>query len=203
MSFWDEAGEADGNSRGNYFQGDGEYNVEILGVKHKAGGFKGESVIVNVQVLTSDNPEVQPGSVRSCAWNITKHKQMAHNNIKSFVCGVFGMNDSAKDAETKSRVVHVSKRMVDADNPLQGVRVHLTTFNTKTQAGKDFTVLVWAPYTEDGYVPPYPGAAPAGFAPPPPPPPPAAGRKPWEGLPDNWQNATHYYNGSAWVAKSP
>jgi hypothetical protein len=174
MSFWDQTGDADGSTSGNYFSGDYEYDLEIESVKHRHG-YKGEAVIVNVRVLTTNNPECPPGTGKSCAWNITKQPVLAINNIKSFVCGIYGWDDSKKGGEQGEKVKMVSKRMVEADNPLGGVKVHLTTFNKKTEKTKaDFTVLDWAPYRADpSYVPPMPSAT-AGAAPAAPPPPPPA-----------------------------
>jgi hypothetical protein len=180
MPFWDQTGDADGSERGNYFTGDGEYDVIIHAVKHK-NGYKGESVIVNVEVIASNNPDVPIGTPKSCAFNLTKQPILALGNIKAVVCGIYGWDASKKDAETKAKVNMVSKRMVEADNPLQGIKVHLTTFMTKTSKGGDFTNLKWDPYrAEANYAPPMPSATAQGFtapappapgAPPPPPPP--------------------------------
>jgi hypothetical protein len=208
MPFWDQTGDADGSGRGNYFQGEGEYDVEIQAVKHKEKGYRGESVIINVEVISSDNDDAPVGSSKSVAFNLSKQPILALNNLKAFVCGIYGMNGAAKDPETKSRVNHVSKRMVESDNPLARVRVHLSTFMTKTGKGGDFTNLVWSPYVaEPGYVPPFPSAnVGAAFSPPtgyvapgapPPPPPPApetyypAGTAPGRG-------ATHRLVNGAW-----
>jgi hypothetical protein len=169
MAFWDETGDAEGNTKGNYFNGEGEYDLEVEAVKHR-NGYKGEAVIVNVKVLTSNRPDVPPGTSKDCAWNLTKNKAMALSNIKSFVCGIYGLDDNRKGGDVGEKVKAISKRMVEADNPLAGVKVHLSTF---VVAGKVYTNLDWAPYKgEEGYVPPMPSAV-ASFAAPPPPPPPA------------------------------
>ncbi len=202
MAFWDQTGDADGSGRGNYFTGEGEYDVEIEAVKHR-NGYRGESVIVNVEVLTSNNPEIPPGTSKSCAFNISKQPVLALNNIKAFVCGIYGLDAAKKDPDTKKKVNHVAKRMVEADNPLAGVNVHLTTFMTKTNKGGDFTNLDWAPYVaEPGYVPPMPSGTGAAFAPPtglgiPPPPPPAERYYPEGTAPG--RGATHRLVNGAWV----
>ncbi len=163
LPFWDQTGDADGSGRGNYFQGDGEYDVEIQAVKHRQG-YRGESVIVNMVVLSSTRDDVPIGAAKSSAFNITKQPVLA-----------IGLDAGRKDADTKTKVNFISKRMVEADNPLRGARVHLTTFETTTQRGQPFTNLDWAPYkAEPGYVPPMPGASGhVATATPPPPPPPA------------------------------
>lgn len=166
MPFWDQTGDADGGGRGNYFSGEGDYDVVIEAVKHR-NGYRGESVIVKVEVLTSTNEEVEPGSTKSCAFNISKQPVLALNNIKAFVCGIYGLDASKKDPDTKAKVNLVSRRMVEEDNPLAGVKVHLTTFMTKTAKGGDFTNLDWTPYlAEAGYAAPMPSAAAGPFTPP-------------------------------------
>jgi len=185
MAFWDQTGDADGSGRGNYFSGDYDYDVEIVAVKHKGAGYRGESVIVNVTVLTSNNDECPAGMQKSVAWNLSKQPVLSLGNIKAFVCGIYGLPAGSKGEEVKAKVNHVAKRMVEADNPLAGVRVHLSTWMSKTQKGGDYTNHDWTPYVaEPGYAPPMPSAAasfaaptnapgpgPAGYAPPPPPPP--------------------------------
>jgi hypothetical protein len=160
MAFWDKTGDADGSSRGNYFPPqDGEFDIQIGAVKHK-NGHEGEAVIVEMIVLASNNPEIQPGTQKSTAWNISKHKDMAINNIKSFVCGIYGLSEADKSPPTKEKINHVSKRMVEMDNPLSGIKVHLTTWKSITQKGHDFTNMKWAPYSaEPGYIAPMPGGA--------------------------------------------
>lgn len=200
MAFWDQTGDADGSSRGNYFPPeDGEFDVQINAVKHKQG-HEGESVIVELTVLKSSNPEVAEGMSRSTAWNLTKHKEMALNNIKSFVCGIYSLPEADKGPVTKSKVIHISKRMVEADNPLGGVKVHLTTWGSKTKKGTDFTNMKWSPYRgEPDYVAPYPSAGSTLGAPPPPPapPPPTSPYYP-EGTSPG-KGATHVLRNGAWV----
>jgi hypothetical protein len=155
-------GSADGSSSGNYFSGDGEYDLVIDAVKHKPDGYNGESVIVELTVLSSNRPDVPPGSSKATAWNLTKHKNMALNNIKSFVCGVYGWQDNDKSPPIVQAVNHVSRRMVEADNPLGGVKVHLSTWTKKTRSGGDFTTQDWKPCGEPGYAAPFPSpSAPA------------------------------------------
>lgn len=201
MAFWDQTGDADGSSRGNYFPPvDAEYDVQIEAVKHKHG-HEGESVIVEMRVLASNNPELVAGTSKSTAWNITKHKEMAINNIKSFVCGIYGLAESDKSPAGKAKVVHISKRMVEADNPLMGAKVHLTTWCSKTKKGEDFTNMKWAPYNaEPDYVAPYPGAVASLAAPGPeaPPPPPAPEQYHPEGTAPG-RGATHRLVNGAWA----
>lgn len=209
MAFWESTGEADGSGRGNYFTGAGEYDVEVTAVKHKQSGYRGESVIIEVDVLSSDNPDIEEGAHKSCAFNVTKQPVLAQNNIKAFICGIYGMNGASKDPKTVAKVNLVAKRMVEEDNPLRRVRVHLTTFMTKTAKGGDFTNLVWAPYKgEPGYAPPEVSPAaflaqppPAGARPPPPapPPPPAAETYYPEGTAPG-RGATHRLVNGQWVA---
>lgn len=197
MAFWDQTGDADGSTSGNYFPPiEAEYDIEIDAVKHKGAGYKGESVIVEMRAISSNVEQVPAGSSRSAAWNISKQPVLALNNIKSFVCGIYGLVDSAKDPDTKQKVNHVSKRMVEMDNPLRGVRVHLSTFGKKTAKGTDFTVMDWSPYiAEPGYVPPVPSASASLAAPPPPPP---AERYYPEGTAPG-RGATHRLVNGAWV----
>ncbi len=201
--FWDQTGDADGSSAGNYFPPvDAEYDLEIGAVKHKTG-HEGQSVIVEVRVIGSNYPEVPAGTSKSTAWNLTKHKEMALNNVKSFVCGIFGISEGDKSPETKARVNLISKRMVEADNPLMNAKVHLTTWNRPTKKGTPFTACKWAQYTaEPGYAPPFPSGAAVPFAtaPTPPAPPPGAaetyhpqGTRPGAG-------ATHRLVNGGWVA---
>jgi hypothetical protein len=163
--FWDQTGDADGDSKGNYFPPViAEYDLEIKLVRHKEKGAKGESVIVEVLVLSSTCLEVPVGTSKSTAWNLSKQPILAQNNIKSFICGVYGWNDQDKSPENKTRVNHVAKRMVGADNPMMNVKVHLSTWNKPTQAGKPFTACAWSPYVvEPGYVAPMPSGAAAPF----------------------------------------
>lgn len=201
--FWDQTGDADGSSAGNYFPPvDAEYDVEIGAVKHKTG-HEGQSVIVELRVIGSNNPEIPVGTSKSTAWNLTKHKEMALNNVKSFVCGIYGISEGDKSPETKARVNLISKRMVEADNPLMSAKVHLTTWNKPTKKNAPFTACKWAPYTaEPGYAAPMPSGSAAPFVPVSsaniPPPPPTETYHPQGTRPG--AGATHVLRNGGWVA---
>lgn len=142
--------------RGGNWSLPGTHEVIITRIENKEEGFKGHSVIIEYEIVSSDNPDLKEGDQRSWANNITKHGDMALGNIADFIRAAlqtlaaeaevlyetpeeideFDETDEARiipdpDSETTSEII--------------GHRMKLYCFVKKTAGKKeDFTVHNWA-----------------------------------------------------------
>lgn len=191
----------------------GKYVLEINACK-EINGTKGTSFVVEFTVLESDTDRLPVGS--ECSWvcGMAGGIQLQQQNIKGFLCAAMGEDPGP----STNALLNLA---TGADNALAGRTIRCFAQLTKTKPkpgfpqGTDFTRMNWSPNAyPPGEGPPtlaaLLGATPVGRqgpsqpippppgAPPPPPPPPGP---PWAGLPATHVTATHWYNGSAWVAK--
>jgi hypothetical protein len=95
-------------------------------------GYEGRSFIAELLVLEAEaiDEKVKPnkvGSSVSCVWNVTKQKEMALGNIKSFLMGLFGVPEDEITADVLDSVVDEEK------NPMRGMRIAGRTMNKINQ----------------------------------------------------------------------
>ena len=128
----------------------GKFRVRISKVEFREG-HRGQSYIVESQVLTSSNPEVLVGETRSQV--IKMDKESALGNIASFLCAAMasmtGENLDNPDAN------EIGESDVEAsygpDQPLVGVELNVEAIDIITKAGTPFTKVVYTP-VKDGNV---------------------------------------------------
>lgn len=145
------------NQGGVYFL-PGDYVVEMVEKKFFKNR-KGLDTFVNAaKIITSTNPERAPGTV--CSQVITIRPDIFETcmaNIKQSCAAALGIEDADgynadiqpgedQDAANDRFWDEVIETMVSPENPTKGIKLRLNCVNIKTQAGKDFTKHVWAPY---------------------------------------------------------
>lgn len=120
----------------------GRYRAKVTKVEFR-NGHRGESFIVECEVLQSNNPEVLVGETRSQV--IKMDKESALGNIGSFLCVCMsvmtGENLDNPDAN------EIGESDVEAaygpDQPLVGVELDVEAIDIITKAGKPFTKIVY------------------------------------------------------------
>ena len=127
--------------KGNYFT-PGEYLVEVLNTKSNQGGYKGDSIILEFEVLGSEGEEAAPaGEHRDHVLIIGgADKQRSDSGLgdfMAFLCVCFGV-DSPKSL-SKEEWDELATSVIQ-DNALKGEVLRLSCFMTKTKKEKDFTV---------------------------------------------------------------
>jgi len=94
--------------------------------------------VAELEILESTNPN-QPKGFK-CSYMITMDKDAALGNLKQFA-SVAGETEENEVDEAGVEAI------CSADNPLEGVLIGFHAFNKPTQAGNDFTRVVWSTYT--------------------------------------------------------
>jgi hypothetical protein len=129
----------------------GHHKVKIVACKQKVGGFKGNSTIVEYEIVESNNDKVKVGAEHSWVQNIDKNpkgKKVKLGNISDFVRA--GMQ-SMKAAEGK--YVDLEDIEFDDDdveqvfgeeNPFEGVVMDLRVVEIKLESGQPFHKHAWA-----------------------------------------------------------
>lgn len=126
---------------GNWWKA-GSYLAKITKVEFR-NGHKGQSYIVECEVLASNNPAVLVGETRSQV--IKMDKESASGNIGSFVCVccalLSGKNLDNPDAcEIEESDIEAS---CGPDQPFVGLEVAVEAVDIKTKAGGDFTKIIY------------------------------------------------------------
>lgn len=123
--------------------------VQIAKCLVKATQQSGICLIVEVEVMSSNNGTDPPGSLRS--WIVKlDNKAVALPNVKAWVYAVLGLQQSnPNDAPRCQAVDQVIKGLVNLAcserNAFRGALVNLETTHTTTKTGGDFTVHKWTP----------------------------------------------------------
>lgn len=135
--------------RGNYFQ-QGVYDVRVVRCIHKQTYRSGMGFIVELEVVTSNNPAHEPGSTGSWFQNMSKNQATAFGAIKEFLAALHGFDPKSEAFKTQlePHIERIAAEAVSPANSLMGKPIHLETFITKTrEKNTDFTVHKWSPYT--------------------------------------------------------
>lgn len=126
---------------GNWWKA-GRYRGRVTKVEFK-DGHKGQSYIIECEVLSSSNPEIKVGETRSQV--IKMDKESASGNIGSFMCVCMailtGENlDNPDKCEFEESDIEAS---FGVDQPLVGVELEIEAIDIKTRAGGDFTKIAY------------------------------------------------------------
>ena len=100
--------------------------------------------VAELEIQENTNPN-QPKGFK-CSYMITMDKDAALGNLKQFA-SVAGETEESEVDEAGVEAI------CSADNPLEGVWIRFHAFNKKTQAGNDFTRVIWSPYTPPKAIP--------------------------------------------------
>lgn len=91
--------------------------------------------VAEFDVVTTTNPEFQPGSLVSWLVNMD-HGETALSNCKAFAAAVLDCDEEEVNEEAM-------EKLVGPEQPAQGIRIKANGFNIKTKAGDDFTKIRW------------------------------------------------------------
>lgn len=138
-------------SNGSYFTDTGEYDCNIKAVISKKTHKNGPSVIVELEILKSSNPDKVPvGSKKSWVQKLSD-TTIAFPNLLSFLGAVMGYDqNTAEDAKYINEVlVKKSEALLDEavsdKNPLAGKRIKVSAFPHTTKALKEITRVRFSP----------------------------------------------------------
>ena len=160
MGLFDDIDEAE-SSKGGFWFKPGHYRVKLLRVFKKMSRKNVELLVVETEVLKTNNPERPVGCKPSQLY--PGDKDASPGNIKGFfgVCfatqqcmnGKFMTPEQAElkyltaakgDAEGKKKVKARCDHAAGEDNPLEDLELNAEVFNVKTKAGGDYTKVVWS-----------------------------------------------------------
>lgn len=134
--------------KGNYLAQGGEYVISIEGMEYKDLFKGGSALIVEFEVVESNNDKDPVGSKRS--WFQSKNASFG-GAVLEFLYAVLGTdykNDPAAAAEVQKASADLMQAALEK-NEFKGQKVRVSTSHKLTkEAKKDFTVHVWTPYTE-------------------------------------------------------
>lgn len=100
-------------------------------------------VVVECEILESDNPERAVGTRAS--WVVNMSQDAGPGNVKGFIAAAIGVNPS-DTAKVDSEVTpEFCEEAFGETNPLMDVRMRLQCSLVKTKAGSDFTRHIWIP----------------------------------------------------------
>jgi hypothetical protein len=103
----------------------------------------GESFIIEFEVLASDCPACPVGAQLSHVIKDRGRFDYYENDTKSFICAVFGVDDPKQVDGSDTFAVVSEKQAAVNDSPNKG-RVNVVVRNKVTEAGKDFTNVIWS-----------------------------------------------------------
>jgi hypothetical protein len=157
MSHFDFEGIEDANvfDRGAYLPPDGIYGLKVIRMLVKNARKVGPSFIAEHEVVHSTHPDIKPGAKRSWFQKLAD-TDVAYPAILEYMGALLGIDRDDKEAwkEFKGQIRDILNEAANfegkpEDHPLHGETVKVTTWNKKTNQGKDFTVHDWEIWSED------------------------------------------------------
>jgi hypothetical protein len=150
MGMFDGIGGVKASGDRTYFPADCRFRVRIESVRLISAGESGKGVnsfIISATVLVSSNPAAMPVGVEAAqviTWDpvpaggreLPTKTKMAFANVRQFLDAVLG---GVADGE----VQEAAEMVGSAANPVKGAELDLTTRNSRTKAGTDFTKHHW------------------------------------------------------------
>jgi hypothetical protein len=139
---------------GRYFK-EGEYIVRIENTKMVKEGFKGDSVIIEAEVLYVDSSDEDAPPVGTTASHVIKlsgDKTKALMGIKNwmgFLCAASGADDPKERSDEEWDELATAAIQ---DNALKDLVLRLSCFITRTKEDKPFTVHKWLPEPTEAYL---------------------------------------------------
>lgn len=168
MGVFDGASKAEIPGNGQWFQ-PGRYVVEIKKCIHKLGkaqggsGYRGESYIIETQILWADSDHENAPAVGSKATQVVKADSvMAQANVMQFMCALYPNKDgkpstpaSKSDAQWAKLggKVFIDSRDRETESAAEGqvleVECFLKDTTSPTAKAKHFTVHNWMPISDE------------------------------------------------------
>jgi hypothetical protein len=193
-----KTGDIGNNTRNGFFDPvEANYKVRIEMCKNKpATDNSGPAFIAELEVLESDNPNIEPGDYKDWYRGVDGktgiQRKMAAKDLVTFLCAAAGFDpDVAGDKERFFNAHGNGSKLLAAagdDNALDGALLNLRTYTKKTKAGGDFTVHCWSP-CKDAPAKSIPADPPAGVN---------RAADPYEGMQRD-ESGTLAWNGEAWI----
>lgn len=155
MSFnWKKLKDAKVFGKGNYLD-PGNYKLKVLKMFTKETRSNGSALIVDFEVVESDNDKVPVGQKRNWYQGLAD-QDIAFPAIKEFLLALFDI-DQSDDEEVENFEEKLPKLMEECgdekwekkseeDHPLNGKTIAVECFMKKTRGDKDFTVHKWSPW---------------------------------------------------------
>jgi len=147
---WRNIGSAQVFGRGQYLK-EGNYKLRLLKMFTIKTRKKKNALIVDFEVLESDNPAIKEGGTRNWFQDLSD-EDIAFPEIKKFMLKLFGFQDNddgVEEFEDKLEdLLEVCaddkwKDEDDEDHPLHGRTIDVECWMKETRGGKDFTVHDW------------------------------------------------------------
>lgn len=153
---WKRIKDAQVFGRGQYLK-PGKYKLRLLKMFTIRTRKKGAALIVDFEVLESDNSEIKEGSTRNWYQGLAD-EDIAFPSIKEFMLRLFGYedgDDEVEDFEEKlDELMDVCgddhwKNEEDEDHPLHGKTIAVECYMKQTNKGNDFTVHNWECWSDE------------------------------------------------------
>lgn len=153
---WKRIKDAQVYGRGNYLK-PGNYKLRLLKMFTITTRKKKDALIVDFEVLESDNPDIKEGGTRNWFQDLSD-EDIAFPAIKDMMLRLFGFEDGDDGIEEfedqLDDLMEVCaddkwKNEEDEEHPLHGKTIAVECFMKETRSGKDFTVHNWSVWEED------------------------------------------------------
>lgn len=144
MGEWDDIGRAAISQTGPKFNAHRNYLVEVAAVKDQTS-HHGNFFIVETVVHESDDPDLPPDTRPS--WSANKKYPQTKGRILCFAGALFGIDPKNEQLLRSSiRGEHITA-LISEQQLGKGRFVRITTGEKETNAGRDFVLHDFAPYT--------------------------------------------------------
>jgi hypothetical protein len=141
-------------NQGGIFFKQGNYVVEIKKVENRTTR-KGDTFIIETEILESDNPE-RPAGCKPSQVIVFKPDiiETQMGDVKQFIGAVLGIEDADSyvpedGQDLDSFWEEALEGAIGDDQPCAGVKLRLNCTNRATKAGGNFTKHVWSPLKEE------------------------------------------------------
>lgn len=138
--------------KGNYLP-PGNYKLKLLKMFSKGTRNKGEALIVDFEVVESDNDKVPVGQKRNWYQGL-QDQDVAFPAIKEFLLSLLAIDqdDEEEMGRFEDKIEALMEECGDekwekkdeSQHPLNGRTIAVECFMKKTQKGSDFTVHKWS-----------------------------------------------------------
>lgn len=129
----------------------GHHRVKIISCKTKVASFKGDSTIVEYEIVDSDNEKAKRGEAYSWVQNLNKNPKgvkVKLGNISDFVRAGMQSMKAAEGEYIEVADIEFDDDDVETvfgeDNPFEGVELDLRVTEIKLENGNPFHKHTWA-----------------------------------------------------------
>lgn len=154
---WKKLKDAKVFGKGNYLE-PGNYKLRVLKMFTKETRSNGDALIVDLEVLESDNDKIPVGQKRNWYQGL-RDQDIAFPAIKEFLIALFDVDESDEKelGEFEESLGDLMEecsdekweKKKDEEHPLNGKTIAVECFMKRTKGDKDFTVHKWSAWDED------------------------------------------------------